>query len=107
MKKFTLLLSAMLLACATNLWAEDSWVKVSIDQLTSSDVFIIVDSTSGCAIPNNPENQPLAVSIIKNGALDFTNIADNLKWNITGNNTEGYVISPNGNASKRLYCINA
>ena len=106
MKKFTLLLSAMLLACATNLWAEDSWVKVSIDQLTSSDVFIIVDSTSGCAIPNNPENQPLAVSIIKNGALDFTNIADNLKWNITGNNTEGYVISPNGNASKRLYCIN-
>ena len=106
MKKFTLLLSAMLLACATNLWAEDSWVEVSIDQLTSSDVFIIVDATSGCAIPNNPEKQPLAVSIIKNGALDFTNIADNLKWNITGNNTEGYVISPNGDATKRLYCQN-
>ena len=104
MKKFTLLLSAMLLACATNLWAEDSWVKVSIDQLTSSDVFIIVDSTSGCAIPNNPTKQPSAVSIIKNGAWDFTNIADNLKWNITGNNTEGYVISPNGDATKRLYC---
>lgn len=96
----------MLLACATNLWAEDSWVKVSIDQLTSSDVFIIVDSTSGCAIPNNPEKQPLAVSIMKDGAWDFTNIADNLKWNITGNNTEGYVISPNGDATKRLYCQN-
>lgn len=106
MKKFTLLLSAMLLACATNLWAEDSWVKVSIDQLTSSDVFIIVDSTSGCAIPNNPKDQPLAVSIMKDGAWDFTNIADNLKWNITGNNTEGYVISPNGDATKRLYCTN-
>ena len=106
MKRFTLLLSAMLLACATNLWADDSWVKVSIDQLTSSDVFIIVDSTSGYAIPNNPEKQPLAVSIMKDGAWDFTNIADNLKWNITGNNTEGYVISPNGDATKRLYCQN-
>ena len=106
MKKFTLLLSAMLLACATNLWADDSWVKVSIDQLTSSDVFIIVDSTSGYAIPNNPTKQPLAVSIMKDGAWDFTNIAENLKWNITGNNTEGYVISPNGDATKRLYCLN-
>ena len=106
MKKITLLLSAMLLACATNLWAEDSWVEVSIDQLTSSDVFIIVDATSGCAIPNNPTKQPLAVSIMKDGAWDFTKIADNLKWNITGNNTEGYVISPNGDATKRLYCQN-
>ena len=106
MKKLTLLLSAMLLACATNMWAADSWIKVSIDQLTPTDVFLIVDSTSGCAMSNDKAKTPTAVAIMKDGAVDISKVAANLKWNITGDATEGYVISPNGDSTKRLYCDN-
>ena len=106
MKKLTLFFSAMLLACATNLWAGDNWVEVNFEELTSSDVFLIVDAKSGTAMTNDngTTNAPAATAVFTNGALDVTKVTNVMKWNLSGNATDGYVIYPNGDTKNWLYC---
>ena len=50
---------------------------------------------------------PTASSVtISEGAITTT-VADNIKWNISGNSKDGYVFYPNGSTTTWLYCTNA
>ena len=112
MKKL-LLMKTMLLLCAlivgsSSVWAEDTWEETALADLTSSDVFVIVgtNANGSYAMTNDKgtSNPPLASSVtIANGEITSA-VAGNMKWNLTGNATDGYTFYPNGNSEKWLYC---
>ena len=107
---FTLksLLLTLVMLCGLNAYAQ-TWEEVSIDALTSSDVFLIVDTYSGAALinSNGTGSAPTATSVMTNGSIDVSKITEDMKWNISGNSTDGYVFTINGNANEWLYCKNA
>ena len=86
-----------------------SWAAVtSIADLTTSDVFVIVGNNGSTYALSNDKGTsaaPTAVAVtVANNALSGT-VADNIKWNISGD-AEGYTFYPDGNSEKWLYCIN-
>ena len=104
--KSALLLAVMLFSFLGRISAQ-TWQQVDISELTTTDIFVIVDITSGRAMTNdNGTSIPLAVEIAVSGDQITSVVADNLKWNISGNATDGYVFYPNGSTTTWLYCIN-
>ncbi len=86
------------------------WSETAITDLTSSDVFVIVGTNNSGAYAmtndNGTSSAPAATSVtISDGKISST-VADNLKWNISGNATDGYTFYPNGSTSTWLYCTN-
>ena len=83
------------------------WVPVAIDDITAEDIFVIVGSHNGTfAMTNNngTSSAPTATSVtISEGKLT-SDVADNMKWNISGNATNGYTFYPNGTTETWLYC---
>ena len=108
MKK-SLLMKTMLLLCAlvvgnASAWAADSWEETALSNLTSSDVFVIVGNNYAMTNNNGASSAPATASVtIINGKISGT-VADNLKWNVTGNATDGYTFYPNGSTTTWLYC---
>ena len=91
--------------------APGSWVLTPLADLTSSDVFVIVgNNTDTYAMSNDggTSSAPTAVevTISADGKTLTGEIADNIKWNISGNATDGYTFYPNGETEKWLYCTN-
>lgn len=87
------------------------WSETAIADLTSSDMFVIVGTnTSGAYAMTNDKgtnSAPAATSVtISDGKISST-VADNLKWNISGNATDGYTFYPNGSTTTWLYCTDA
>jgi len=84
------------------------WIETSLANLTASDVFVIVgtNSNGSYALPSNGGiyNAPAAIAVtIVNGKIT-SDVADNLKWNISGNASNGYIFYPNGSTTTWLYC---
>ena len=85
--------------------AKYNWVQAELADLTSSDVFVIVGDTYALSNNNGASAAPNAVKVtIVNNTLNAP--ADNLKWNISGNATDGYTFYPNGSTETWLYCTN-
>ncbi len=97
-----------------------SWTATDLGSLTSTDIFVIVgttvydDETLNIAMPttdatgSSPAVKTDYEVTIANGKIDETenSVADALKWNISGNATDGYTFYPNGSTDKFLYCLN-
>ena len=85
------------------------WILTDISELTSEDVFVIVGTNSGSySMSNNngTTNPPAASSVtILEGKITST-VTDNIKWNISGNASDGYTFYPNGSTTTWLYCTN-
>ena len=112
------LLKSLLLLCAlvvgsANVRALDKWVRTSLADLTETDVFIIVGTTSdgasyGMKNDGGTGSAPRIADVtvvgdeITKGATN-----DEIKWNISGNATDGYVFYPNGSSDTWLYCTDA
>lgn len=84
-----------------------TWEKVSLTDLTTDDVFVIVGTISNktYALPNaETTDQPAAVAItISTDGNQITgDVTDNLKWNIE-KSEEKYTFYPNGNKKAWLY----
>ncbi len=83
------------------------WALTDIEDLTTSDIFVIVgryNSTNYSMTNNGGTTRPTASSItISNNMIDNSNVANNIKWNISGNETNGYVFYPNGSTTTWLY----
>lgn len=81
-----------------------SWVETDFADLTSSDVFVLA-TPAGYALPSNGGNAKPVVSAItvSNGEITSA-VADGLKWNMSGNSTDGYTFYPNGTTSSWLSC---
>ena len=105
--KSVLLLAVMLFSFLGKVSAQ-TWQQVDISELTASDVFVIVDITSGRAMTNDngTTSIPSAVEVAVSVDQITGEVADNLKWNISGDTTNGYVFYPNGSTTTWLYCIN-
>lgn len=91
-----------------------AWVETSLASLTSNDIFVIVgtrtdDSYGGSyALPNNNgTSNPSAESITITDNKLKSSPANEYKWNISGNATDGYTFYPNGDDKNWLYCTNA
>ena len=82
----------------------EEWVETSITELTSSDIFVIVGNGSYAMTNDNGTSGPPATSsvTIRDGKIIST-VADNIKWNISGNATSGYTFYKNG-STDMLYC---
>lgn len=83
------------------------WAETAINDLTSSDIFVIVGTNSGTYAmtnANGTNSAPTATSVtIANSKITST-VSDNMKWNISGNATDGYTFYPNGSTTTWLYC---
>lgn len=84
-----------------------TWEKVSLTDLTTNDVFVIVGTISNktYALPNTETtNQPavVAITISTDGNQITGDVTDNLKWNIE-KGEEKYTFYPNGNKKAWLY----
>lgn len=84
-----------------------TWEKVSLTDLTTNDVFVIVGTISNktYALPNTETtNQPavVAITISTDGNQITGDVTDNLKWNIE-KREEKYTFYPNGNKKAWLY----
>ena len=107
--KSVVLLAVMLVSCFGKVSAQ-TWQRVDISELAPGDVFVIVDISTSCAMPSNAaSSSPTAVAVTLNAGQDQLEgeVADNLKWNISGNSTDGYVFYPNGETESWLYCTNS
>lgn len=117
MKHFVHLRSMLLtalVAVSASVLAQGIWVETSLDELTSEDVFVIVDKTSSRAMSNDKGTSaaPIATAVTFN--TDKTEITsevnDNLKWTLTQSTASGvptYTFYPNGDTAKWLYCTNS
>ena len=88
--------------------APSSWVLTDLADLTPADVFVIVGyDGDSYALPNDGgTSTPSAIAIEIDDENEKLSAApaDNLKWNLVGNATDGYTFYPAGTASTYLYC---
>ncbi len=81
-----------------------SWTETAIGNISSSDVIVISDGSYAMNNDNGTSNPPSANSISVSGTSLSVAPNDNLKWNVSGNATDGYTFYPNGTTSTWLYC---
>ena len=89
--------------------SDEVWVLTNIADLSSDDIFVIVGDNGNTYAMSNDEgtgNPPVAVAVTIEDDKVTSNVADNLKWNISGNDTDGYTFYPNGDTENWLYCTN-
>ena len=82
-----------------------TWQKVELKDLTSDDVFVIVDVLNGYAISNAAiSKRPAAVSVTLNEAGDRLTgvVRDNLKWKLTSDGGD-YIFTSNASSNNILY----
>ena len=83
---------------------EGEWVLTSLDELTSSDVFVIVGNGFAMTNDNGTSSAPVtAAVVVENGVITST-VAANIQWTVSGNATDGYTFYPNGSSTTWLYC---
>lgn len=86
-----------------------AWVETALSDIASDDVFVIVGNNgSNYALTNDngTSSAPAAIKVtIENGEIT-SDVADNIKWNVGGNATDGYTFYPDGTTETWLYCTN-
>ena len=85
------------------------WVKTELSALTADDIFVIVgNNENDYALANDKGtgSAPTAVSVTVSGNYLTGTVADNIKWHVSGNATDGYTFYPNGSTTTWLYCTN-
>jgi len=88
---------------------ESGWSETAITDLGASDIFVIVGDngrTYAMTNDNGTGSAPEASAVTIANSKITSNVADNMKWNISGNSTDGYTFYPNGNSESWLYCTN-
>ena len=82
----------------------ESWEKTDLDYLSEEDIFVIVGNGT-YALPNDATGIPSVVSVTISDDEITSDVANNLKWNLTGTIVDGgFTFYPNGDDSKWLYC---
>lgn len=84
-----------------------TWQKVELKDLTSDDVFVIVDITNSVAISNAATGKSKNASSVKVSLNDTKtslvgDVCDNLKWKISSNDGK-YVFSSNASSGNKLF----
>lgn len=100
------MLTLLTIVCTVGGYSQ-TWEKVSLTDLTTDDVFVIVGTISDktYALPNTETNKKpaaVAITISTDGNQITGDVTDNLKWNIE-KSEEKYTFYPNGNKKAWLY----
>ena len=85
------------------------WVETALTDISTGDVFVIVGNNGNnyaLSNDNGTGGAPSAVGVTVSGGKITSKVNDNIKWNVTGDATNGYTFFPNGDTSTWLYCIN-
>ena len=83
---------------------EASWTETAIGSISSSDIIVISNGTYAMNNDGGTSSQPTVNSISVSGTSLSAAPANNLKWNVSGNATDGYTFYPNGSTTTWLYC---
>ena len=83
---------------------EASWTETAIGSISSTDVIVISNGSYAMNNDNGTSNPPSVNSISVSGTSLSAAPNNNLKWNVSGNATDGYTFYPNGTTSTWLYC---
>ncbi len=100
------MLTLLTIVCTVGGYSQ-TWEKVSLTDLTTDDVFVIVGTISNktYALPNTETNKKpaaVAITISTDGNQITGDVTDNLKWNIE-KSEEKYTFYPNVNKKAWLY----
>ena len=113
-KHFThqiILIFSILIGMCPLLSKAQTWEITDFNNLTPTDVFMIVDVNSQVAMPNtaNTNSATAAIAVILNSdnTAVISDVEDNLKWNISEPNSDGYIFYPDGTTERWLYCTNS
>lgn len=82
------------------------WVPVALSDLTSSDVFVIVGNNGNNYAMTNDKgsSKPVATGVTVSENKITSYVPMNLRWNISGNASDGYKFYPAGSTTTWLYC---
>ena len=80
------------------------WIETALADMTASDVFVFSNGTYAMNNDGGASSAPSQNSITVSGGKITSEVADNLKWNVSGNATNGYTFHPNGSTTTWLYC---
>ena len=83
---------------------EDGWIETALTDLTSLDVFVFSNGSYAIPTDNGTSNAPAATSISVAEGKITSEVADKLKWNVSGNTDDGFTFYPNGTTETWLYC---
>ena len=85
---------------------EESWRNTDLADLTSEDIFVIAETTTSRALTNanGTTSAPAAPSITIENNKITSEVTAAMKWNVSGNATDGYTFYPNGSTTTWLYC---
>lgn len=82
----------------------ESWTETALSDMTASDVFVFSNGSKAMNNDNGTSNAPSQNTItVVNGEIT-SEVTDNLKWQVSGNSTDGYTFYPNGDDETWLYC---
>ena len=83
---------------------EPGWTETALSDIEDTDIFVFSNGSYAMSNDNGASAAPAAVAItVKDGKITSV-VADNLKWNVSGNATNGYTFYPNGSTTTWLYC---
>ena len=82
----------------------ESWTETTIDAISASDVFVFSDGKLAMANDNGTTSAPAATAITVSEGKITSSVADKLKWQVSGNATDGYIFYPSGSTETWLYC---
>lgn len=78
---------------------EDEWQTTALSDLTSSDVFVMARDKDAISTENGTSGSPSAVLLTVSDGKITSTVTDDLKWTLTGNETDGYTFYANGTAN--------
>lgn len=82
----------------------ETWVKTAIADITAEDVFVIVANSIAMTNDQGTSAGPKLQSVtIANDAIT-SEVTENIKWNIGGDASNGYIFYPNESTNTWLYC---
>lgn len=84
-------------------FTEESWTETALADMTASDVFVFSNGSYAMTNNNGTGSAPAATSITVSNGKITSNVTDAMKWNVTGNATNGYTFYKNGE-NTYLYC---
>ena len=84
-----MLLLFALIAGSSSAWAADKWVKTAPTDLTTGDVVVLVDLTSGKAMSNNngTSNPPSAIEVTVEDDEITSTVESTIQWTVTASGT--------------------
>lgn len=85
----------------------EGWYEKAIGDLTSDDIFVLSDGSYAIENYNQTGEGPnMAEITVVDATVDYisSTVTDDIKWNIRGNATNGYIFLPNGDNTNYLYC---